>query len=84
MSSLLNSLKATDTGADQDAGASLLFVGFRLETGISHRLIGSCHGVDDEVVDLALFLGLHPVVRIEAAIAPVPARNLAGIGRAQM
>ena len=31
--------------------------------------VGGGHGVDDEVVDLALLLGLHPVVGIERAVA---------------
>ena len=32
------------------------------------RLRGRRHAVDDEVVDLALLLGLHPVVGIELAL----------------
>ena len=32
------------------------------------RLLGGGHGVDDEIVDLALLLRLHPVVGIELAL----------------
>ena len=35
----------------------------------SSACCGRRHGVDDEVVDLALLLGLHPVVGIELALA---------------
>ncbi|MEY9197925.1 hypothetical protein ABIA16_003041 [Sinorhizobium fredii] len=36
------------------------------------------HRVDDEGVDLALLLGLHPVVGIEGAVGSVAERNAAG------
>src|SRR5438034_7158202 len=40
------------------------------------------HCVEDEIVDLALLLGFHPLVGVEGAVATVTARNLAGnLGR---
>ena len=42
------------------------------------RLLGGRHGVDDEVVDLALLLRLHPLVGIELAVGRRAARNEAG------
>ena len=40
---------------------------FRPEVG--DRLIGRRNGIDDEVIDLALLFRLHPIVRIEFAVA---------------
>ena len=65
---LLDTLEAADAGTDQHAGADLVFVGRRLPSGILERLSGGGHRVNDEFVDLALLLRLHPVARIEAAI----------------
>jgi hypothetical protein len=48
---------------------------------ILDRLVGGGHAVEDELVDLALLLGLHPVVGIEGAVGAVAALHLAGIGR---
>src|SRR5262249_56405819 len=42
------------------------------------RLARRTHGKDDEVVDLALLLRLHPLVGIEAAVGAVAARDLTG------
>ena len=75
---LLDSLQAADAGADQHAGADLILIGGGLPARVLERLRGSAHGVDDEVVDLALLLRLHPIVRIEGAVAAVAARHLAG------
>jgi hypothetical protein len=53
--------------------------------GVLHGLVGRGHGVEDEVVDLALVLGGHGVVGIErtldigpAAAAAIDARHLEG------
>ena len=70
--------QAADAGADQNAGALLLLGRVGLEAGIGDRLIGRRHGVDDEVVDLALLLRLHPIVGIELAVGRGAARNEAG------
>ena len=54
----------------------------RLPAGIVERLRGRAHREDDEVVDLALLLRLHPLVGIEGAVGAVAARDLAGdLGR---
>src|SRR5512135_2422852 len=49
-----------------------------MPAGIVEGLRRRSHGKDDEIVDLALLLRLHPVVRIEASICAVAARHLAG------
>ena len=69
---LLDALKAADARADQHAGADLVLIGGRLPAGILQRLGGGAHGVDDEVVDLALLLRLHPVVGLKLPSEPSP------------
>src|SRR5262249_61664620 len=59
-------------------GAALVLIGSRLPPGILQRLGRRRHRVDDELVDLALLLGLHPVVGIEGAVGAIPVRNLTG------
>ena len=61
-----------DAGADEHAGALLLLAGRRLVAGVGERLVGGGHRVDDEVVDLALLLRLHPVVGVDlpSLVAP--------------
>jgi hypothetical protein len=50
--------------------------------GILERLGRCAHREDDEVVDLALLLRLHPLIGIEAAVGAVAARDLTGdLGR---
>ena len=74
--------EAADAGADHHAGVDLVLIARGLPTGIGQRLRRRAHRKDDEVVDLALLLRLHPLVGIEAAVAAVAARNLAGdLGR---
>src|SRR5262249_24470460 len=50
----------------------------RMPVGVIERLLGSRHAEDDEIVDLALVLRLHPLVGIEAAVRAVAARYDAG------
>ena len=40
----------------------LILVLARMPVGVVERLCRGAHRVDDEVVDLALFLRLHPIV----------------------
>ncbi len=70
--------EAADAGADQDARALLLFLRVGGPACILEGLVGRGHRVDDEVVDLALLLGLHPIVGIELALGCRAARNEAG------
>src|SRR5262249_27847803 len=67
-----------DAGAHQHAGDDLVVVALRLPAGVVQRLLGGAHGIDDELVDLALLLRLHPLVGIVGAARAVAARNLAG------
>ncbi|MDH6635747.1 UNVERIFIED_ORG: hypothetical protein M2438_000922 [Methylobacterium sp. SuP10 SLI 274] len=80
---------AADARTDQDAAGLLIRVGFRMPVGIVERLAGSGHGIDDERIDLALLLGLHPQIGIEGAVGAVaegqragdPAREVVGLER---
>ena len=75
-------VEAADAGADHHAGADLILVARGLPAGVVERLRGGAHREDDEIVDLALLLRLHPLVGIEGAVRAVAARNLAGdLGR---
>src|SRR4029077_8799257 len=67
--------KAADTGADHGAGGAFLFFGRWMPAGVIECLRGCRHRKDDEVVDLALVLWLHPLVGIEARIGTVAARH---------
>ncbi len=70
--------QATDARADEYAGPLLLIGRVGDVAGIGDRLLGRRHRVDDEVVDLALLLRLHPIVGIELAVLLGAARNEAG------
>src|SRR5262249_1744984 len=73
-----NAGKTSDTGPDHHAAARLFVVGRRIPARILKRLARSAHGEDDEIVDLALLLRLHPLVGIEAAVRAVATPNLTG------
>ena len=62
---------------NQDAGLDLLVVGFGVPVRVAQRLRRGAHAVDDEVVDAALFLRLHPIVGIEG-VEGAAARHLRG------
>src|SRR6185295_3624797 len=49
-----------------------------MPVGIVERLARRGHRKDDEIIDLALFLRLHPLVGIERAVTAVAAWNHAG------
>ena len=68
---LVDAADAADAGADQNAGGALVLVGGRVPAGIVEGLGGRGHRVDDERVDLALLLRLHPLVGIERAVGAV-------------
>ena len=67
-----------DAGADHDTTDDLILVSARVPIGIVERLRRRTHGEDDEVVDLALFLRLHPVIGVEGAAGAVTTWDLAG------
>ncbi len=72
---LVDSAKAPDARADQHAGRLLLLGGVGLPAGVGQRLGRRASGVDDKVVDLALFLGVEPLVGIESAVGAGAARH---------
>src|SRR5262245_44429302 len=47
-----------------------------MPAGVVEGLPGRAHREDNEVIDFALLLWLHPLVGIEAAVGAVAARNL--------
>src|SRR3954470_5050124 len=55
-----------------------------MPVGVVKRLRRRAHREDDEIIDLALVLVLHPLVWIEAAAAAVAARNHAGDAAGQI
>src|SRR3712207_2610638 len=67
-----------DSRSDQDAGAPAFLVGLRLPPGIGHGLVCGGYRIDNEIVDLALLLGLHREVWIEGPVGAVAARYAAG------
>ncbi len=71
-----DAVDSADAGADEDPRGVLLVRGLWMPAGIVEGLLGGAHGEDDELVDLALLLRLHPVIGIEGAGA-LP-RDLAG------
>ena len=58
---LVDALQAADARADQNAGGDLVVVGFGMPAGVVEGLVGGRHRVDDERIDLADFLRLHPL-----------------------
>lgn len=77
-----DAFETANARADQDAGGDLVLVVLRLPAGVGQRHVGSGHRVDDERIDLALFLRLHPVVGIEGCVGAVTEGNATGdLGR---
>src|SRR5437660_1785834 len=70
-----NPLDAADAGSDHHAGGDLVFIARRLPAGMFDRLARRAHRVDDEVIDPALLLRLHPLIGIVGAVRAVAARN---------
>ena len=70
-----DAVQTADARADQNAGALLLVRRIGLPAGVLQSLIGGRHREDDEVIDLALLLRLHPIVGIELAFGQGAARN---------
>ena len=69
-----------DPGPDHHAGAQPAFLVRGRPAGILNRLIRGGHAVEDEIIDLAPVLRLHPVVGVEGSVRAVPIRDFAGIG----
>src|SRR5512139_3745570 len=73
-----DSFNAADTRPDQDPGRSLLIIALRVPTCIVKRLPCRAHRKDDELINLALLLRLHPLVGVVGRSAAIAARNHAG------
>src|SRR5713101_7808921 len=67
--------EAADPGADHRAGGAAILFGGRMPIGVIERLARRAHREDDEIVDLALILRLHPLVGVECAVGAVTPRN---------
>src|SRR5262245_26689339 len=76
--------KTADARADHHTGLDLIVVAGGLPACVIERLAGGTQRKDDEIVDLALLLRLHPMVGIEAAVRAIAARNLASDLRRQI
>lgn len=72
-----NARQTADARTDQNPGFLLRLGRIELQAGIGDRLIRGSHSVGDEIIDLALLLGLHPVIGIKLALAR-SARNEVG------
>src|SRR5207248_4775053 len=59
-------------------GSTTILFGGGMPTSVVERLACRAHRENDEIVDLALILRLHPVIGIERAVAAVAPRNQAG------
>src|SRR5262249_59761371 len=75
---ICDAARTTDAGAHEHAGDDLVVVALRLPAGVLERLLGRAHRIDDEFVDLALLLRLHPLIGIVGAGGTVAARDLTG------
>src|SRR5262245_58317475 len=77
-----NAFDPADARTDQNPGAGLILITRGMPSGIIERLASSAHCKDDELVNLALFLRLHPLIRIVGRIRTIApwnyASNLAG------
>ncbi len=73
-----DAIEAADAGADENTGGALVVIRLRMPVGIGQRHFGSGNGIDDIGIDLALLLGLHPLVDIVGAVGAVADRNAAG------
>src|SRR5262249_59024087 len=66
-----------DARTDHYSRSDLIVIAGWLPSRIIQRLACGAHCEDDEVVDFALLFRLHPLIRIEASVRAVTARNLA-------
>src|SRR5215470_14656255 len=66
-----------DARTDHYSRSDLIVIADWLPSRIIQRLACGAHCEDDEVVDFALLFRLHPLIRIEASVRAVTARNLA-------
>src|SRR5437879_917759 len=73
-----NAGQAADPRADHRARRATILFGSGMPIGVIERLARRAHRENDEIVDLALILRLHPLVRIERAAAAVTPWNHAG------
>src|SRR5260370_36020006 len=67
-----------DPRADHGASGATILFGDGMPIGIVERLARRTHCENDEIIDLALILRLHPLVWVEAAVAAFAARNHSG------
>src|SRR5262249_8634874 len=80
--SLGNTREAPDPGPDHYPSLNLLLLGRRLPARIVQRLACRTHCKNDEIVDLALLLRLHPLVWAECPVTAITTWDLASnLGR---
>jgi hypothetical protein len=74
----IDAAQTADARADQRTGPFRLVAGLRFDTRVVDGLLGGGHGIDDEGINLALILHIHPVVGIELALRGVPEGHAMG------
>src|SRR5579864_9143647 len=70
-----NAGQAADTRTNHRARSAAIRLVVGMPIGVVESLASRAHGVENEVIDLALILRLHPVIRIEGAVRTVATRN---------
>ena len=73
-----DAVQPADPRAHEHTGAVALFFRLWIPAGIGDGLRRRRHAHDDELVDPALLLRIHPLIGIEGAAGAVAARNLTG------
>ena len=78
---LFNGLQTANARPDHHTGAQLAFLILGFPPGILNGLSRRRDPIEDKVINLAPFLGRHPVIGIKRAVAAIAQRNLTGIFR---
>src|SRR5689334_6048420 len=66
-----NAVQAANAGADQNSGCLPVVFGFRLPSGIVHRLLSGGKAVGDEMIYPTLLLRFQPAVGVEGTVRSV-------------
>ena len=74
-----NGIQSTDTRADHHTGAQPAMLVFGHPARVSDGLLCGCNAIKNKIIHLAAFFGLHPVIRVKAAICAITQRHFACI-----
>ena len=70
-----------EAASEDEAGAQFCLFILGHPVSVAHRLFSRRDAVEDEVIHLALFLGLHVVVGSKRTVGPIATRYFAGVFR---